>query len=240
MSTPTAEQFVRQAGPENSLPGGLSFFGASAVRDLPELAHRFAEDGYVLVKRFLCVPLLAVAYRYLWLSLQTGRGNWDDTRLVGTMSLYGDCLLECILEFATPAVESIASRKLRPGFAYGRLNKHGDVLERHRDRSACKISAILSLGHEVGEVRKTRPGYVWPMFMNGNPVACEPGDMIVFRACEVWHSREAFEGRSQAQVSLHYLDSDRQATIQTLCVSGSQLSLELLSRNGSRPSDSNA
>jgi hypothetical protein len=235
MSTPPAEQFVRQAGPESPLPGGPPFLGALAARDLSELARRFAGDGYVLVKGFLSDPLLAVAYRYLWLSLQTGRGNWDDTRVPGTMSLYGDCLLESILELATPAVERIASRKLRPGLAYGRLNKHGDVLERHRDRSACEVSAIVSLGHDVGEVRKTRPGYAWPMFMDGNPVACEPGDMIVFRACEVWHWREAFEGRNQAQVSLHYLDGDRQAAMQTLWLSGSRLSLELLNRKARQP-----
>jgi hypothetical protein len=262
MST-AAEQWVPTVDPESYLPREPLFVDALAAQNVPELARRFAEDGYVLVKGILSDPLLAVVHRYLWLNLQTGRGSWDDTKVPGTMSLYGDCLLESILELATPAVERITSKKLWPTFAYGRLNKHGDVLRRHRDRSPCEVSVNLSLGHDVREVRKIKPAYVWPIFMNGNPVACESGDMVVFKGCEVWHWREAFEGRNQAQVSLHYIDRDKKdaefyqwdnwpslgvsggealrpvcpqklPTIQELCFSSSQLSLELLNARALR------
>jgi hypothetical protein len=209
MSTTTAQQFVQKAEPEGYLPKEPLFLDALANRNVAELARRFEEDGYVLIKGFLSDPLLSVAYRYLWLNLQTGRGNWDDAKVPGTLSLYGDCLLESILELATPAVEQITSKKLWPTFAHGRLNKHGDVLTRHRDLSACEISATLSLGHDVRAVRTIKPDYVWPIFMDGNPVACAPGDMVIFKACEVLHWREAFEGRTQAQVSMHYIDRDR-------------------------------
>src|SRR5690349_18524049 len=111
MST-TARQFADKVEPESYLPRAPLFLQALAGQNFAELSRRFEEDGNVLIKGVLSDPLLAVAYRYLWLHLQTGRGNWDDTKVPGTMSLYGDCLLESILELATPVIEKATSKKL--------------------------------------------------------------------------------------------------------------------------------
>jgi hypothetical protein len=36
----------------------------------------------------------------------------------------------------------------------------------------------------------------------------KPGDMIIYRGCEVDHWREAFKGLNHAQMFMHYNDAD--------------------------------
>ena len=38
-------------------------------------------------------------------------------------------------------------------------------------------------------------------------VLLSPGDMLIYRGCEMEHWREAFEGETCAQVFLHYNDA---------------------------------
>jgi hypothetical protein len=55
-------------------------------------------------------------------------------------------------------------------------------------------------------------GYNWPMFVetedapDGVPISLEPGDIIIYRGCDVEHWREKFLGLNHAQLFLHYND----------------------------------
>jgi hypothetical protein len=42
----------------------------------------------------------------------------------------------------------------------------------------------------------------------GAPVYMEPGDMIIYRGCDVDHWRERYKGLNHAQVFLHYNDKN--------------------------------
>ena len=86
-------------------------------------------------------------------------------------------------------------------YSYARIYKKGDILARHKDRYSCEVSATLALGGES-----------WPIFLEpsgeegkeGIKVTLEPGDMLIYKGCEVEHWREAFEGENCGQVFLHY------------------------------------
>jgi hypothetical protein len=39
---------------------------------------------------------------------------------------------------------------------------------------------------------------------NQTPVQLAPGDMIIYKGCELLHWREPFQGNQHAQVFLHY------------------------------------
>ncbi len=195
--------------PQVYRPNEPLFLSALANLNVAELTYRFNENGYVKIERFLTEPLLSVAYSYMLLKLRTGEESHDRARIAGTMLLYGDCLMESILELSTLAIERITQKNLWPTFAYCRLYENRDVLRRHRDRPGCEISVSVSLGHDVRDVRKVSPDYAWPIYMNGNAVACEPGDMVIYKGCDVLHWREAFEGESQALLFLHYIDRER-------------------------------
>tara|TARA_R100001198_G_C5038583_1_gene100541 strand:- start:145 stop:516 length:372 start_codon:yes stop_codon:yes gene_type:complete len=79
-----------------------------------------------------------------------------------------------------------------------RIYKKGDVLADHRDRESCEISATLNLSGEK-----------WPIFFKDGDkpsikVVLKPGDLAIYKGCELNHWREAFEGEHCAQVFLHY------------------------------------
>ena len=47
-------------------------------------------------------------------------------------------------------------------------------------------------------------GEQWPIYMNGTPLYQEPGDLVIYRGCEIEHHRKPLKGKNQAQVFLHY------------------------------------
>jgi hypothetical protein len=146
--------------------------------------------------------LAAVACRYLENKAKNATGEEADTQVPGTYAQYSDPLMESLLEELLPTVEAVVGKPLFPTYAYCRLYKRGDVLKRHRDRPCCEFSVTLCLGSRGDDGAPA----VWPIFMDGTPVACAAGDMAIYRGFDVEHWREEFAGQSQAQVFLHYVD----------------------------------
>ena len=96
--------------------------------------------------------------------------------------------------------------KLNETYSYARIYKKGDILHRHKDRYSCEISTTLNLG-----------GDEWPIHLEpsgeegkeGVEVTMQPGDMLVYKGCDLEHWREAFEGENCGQVFLHYNDASK-------------------------------
>jgi len=131
-------------------------------------------------------------------------GVWNDSQMPETYSHYADIAMETLLIDVQPKMEKETGLDLIPTYAYARIYKNGDVLERHKDRFSCKISTTMNLG-----------GDPWPIYLEpsgktdreGIKVDLEPGDALIYRGCEVEHWREAFEGDNCGQVFLHYNDA---------------------------------
>jgi len=189
-------------------------------------AELFEKNRYILVKKFLQGPVLDVAHRYALMKVQTGQVTREDKQVPGTPSLYGDTLMETIMELALPQVEQLTGKKLFPTYAYFRVYGEGDELRPHIDRPSCEISFTICLGYNVKNVADSR--YQWPIFVDnskdyrhfgdealrlaqpgeGVPAYLNPGDCVIYRGCEVRHWREPFQGNHQAQAFIHYVDQD--------------------------------
>ena len=101
-------------------------------------------------------------------------------------------------------MENETDYKLNETYSYARIYKTGDVLHRHKDRSACKVSATLHLGGDPWTI------YLDPTGKEGQagiPVDLEPGDMLLYSGCDLEHWREEFRGKDCAQVFFHYNDA---------------------------------
>ena len=130
-------------------------------------------------------------------------GTYDDDQVPNTYSHYADIAMETLLLKCQPGMEKATGLKLNPAYSYARIYKKGDELKRHKDRFSCEISTTLNLG-----------GDPWPIFlepsgkkgMKGVKINLKPGDMLVYRGCDLEHWREPFEGDSCTQVFLHYND----------------------------------
>ena len=136
-----------------------------------------------------------------------------NVQIPNTYSQYANMAMETLLLKCQPDMEKATGLKLYPAYTYARIYKKGDELKRHKDRFSCEISTTMNLG-----------GDDWPIYLEPNSklggviegfgyvskntkgvrVDLKPGDMLVYRGCELEHWREKFKGKECVQVFLHY------------------------------------
>jgi len=193
-----------------------------------EIQNYFKDNKYVVIKNFLSPEICTILYQYTLLKTQREdhrytnyretyfekwEGTWEDPQAYGAYSLYGDPLMDGLLKLSTESLNTYTGLSLLPQYSYWRLYQKGDVLARHRDRDSCEISTTLCLGYNVSDVdQSVFPEYNWPMYVQSDdgeehPIPLNPGDMIIYRGCEVDHWRDKFIGKNHAQVFMHYNDS---------------------------------
>ena len=134
-------------------------------------------------------------------------------QIPNTYSQYANMAMETLLLKCQPDMEKATGLKLYPAYTYARIYKKGDELKRHKDRFSCEISTTMNLG-----------GDDWPIYLEPNSklggviegfgyvskntkgvrVDLKPGDMLVYRGCELEHWREKFKGKECVQVFLYY------------------------------------
>ena len=188
----------------------------------------FANNKYLVLKGFIDQNMAGLLYQYCLVKVQQMdfksmfakddyRPEWDgrfgDEQAPISYNSYGDAMMETILAASTRTLSQYVGFELTPNYSYWRLYQQGEVLLRHRDRESCEVSATLCLGYNTSNLDpKEHPDYDWPMFVetkdepDGVPIHLKPGDLIIYRGCEVEHWRERFIGLNHAQVFLHYND----------------------------------
>ena len=120
-------------------------------------------------------------------------GRWDDTQVPDTYFHYSDLVMETLLQKMKPLMEKETQTSLIETYSCARIYKKGDELKKHTDRPSCEISCTLNLGGEM-----------WPIFLDGEKILLNPGDMLIYKGYETEHWREPFTGNNCAQVFLHY------------------------------------
>jgi hypothetical protein len=169
----------------------------------------FQEKGYTLVKGFLDPQAVATVSRYLEYkhkrypeTNEAGGANSDPNSKI---AWYADPLIETILYNSTADIEQITGLKLFPSYSYSRIYTKGDELKPHVDRPACEISITCHVA-TVGEP--------WPIYMQApgkeaTKHILEPGDVCVYKGCEIKHWREtAVNTDINVQFMLHYTDQN--------------------------------
>ena len=145
--------------------------------------------NYFLLKRE------AVYYMYSnnWMYDNGVLGTWKDEQVPNTYSIYGDPVFDTLLMKVLPVMQRETGLDVIPTYSYARIYKKGDILKRHKDRPSCEISTTLNLG-----------GDPWSIFLEGEKVDLNVGDMLIYEGCKLEHWREPFEGEHCGQVFLHY------------------------------------
>ena len=178
----------------------------------------FKKNKYAIIRKAINKDLATFLYNYLLMKKQVydtciqekyishfetmlGYYEKDNEQIPNTFSFYSDISIETLMLKCQPIMEKTTSLKLYPAYTYGRIYKKGDILKRHKDRFSCEISTTMNLG-----------GDKWPIYLEpsgkegkkGVEVNLEPGDMLVYRGCELELWREKFKGKQSVQVFLHY------------------------------------
>ena len=158
--------------------------------------------GYEEAKSEIDAADLDFVTRYaLWQESATPERT--DNQSPGMHAVYEDSVMRFLHIQLWPRMEEITDLTLLPTYAYFRVYRPGAILESHRDRPACEVSATLLVSTNSKES--------WPLFIEGERIVQEPGEMAVYRGCEVEHWREPMTGLSNTfhvQLFVHYVDAD--------------------------------
>ena len=182
---------------------------------------RFKKNKYIVIKEAIPKDMAIFIYNYFLMKRQVydtcmeqryispyevllGFYEPADGQIPHTYSSYGDIVMETLMLKCQPIMEKTTGLKLQPAYTYARIYKKGDVLKRHKDRFSCEISTTMNLG-----------GDDWPLYLEpdaskgrevpgegyksentqGMRVDLKPGDMLVYRGCELEHWRNKFKGK---------------------------------------------
>jgi hypothetical protein len=200
------------------------------------MKNNFKEKSFLIIRNAITKDLAEFIYYYFLLKRQVAKtlidtkyispfvtyfGVWNDPQVMGTYSHYADTAMETLLMKVIPIMEKKTKLKLIPTYSFARIYKKGDVLKKHKDRESCEISTTLNLGGDPWpiyiEPDKTKGtfdknGYV-PSNSKGVKVELNPGDMLIYRGCDLEHWRNEFKGEDCAQVFLHYNDASSKLSL---------------------------
>ena len=123
-------------------------------------------------------------------------GLYPDSQCPNAFATYGDIAMETLLVMVKPVLEKYLKMSLIPTYAYARVYEKGSDLKKHKDRKSCDFSTTMNLG-----------GDLWPIYIDNKKVNLKPGDMLIYRGCDLTHWRDEFKGNFCSQVFLHYNDS---------------------------------
>ena len=172
------------------------------------------KNNYKVIRQVISKELTDFVYSYFLMKRNVARkmyddryisqsnydyGRWNEEQIPETYSHYADIAMETLLQNLQPKMEEETGLKLTPTYSYARIYKKGDILHRHKDRYSCEVSTTLNLG-----------GDDWPIYLEpsgeegkeGIKVDMQPGDMLVYKGCDVEHWREEFTGENCGQVFL--------------------------------------
>lgn len=162
----------------------------------------FQTYGAVHVKK-LIDPDLAKFLSHVLLRNSSRNANGDEQVPTAMTVMEHEILFETLLERVWPLIEIALDKELIPTYAYARLYKNGNILEKHTDRPACEISVTLQLGRSHH--------YSWPIYMGKNRYDLAEGDAVIYQGCDIEHWREPCdgpEGYYSGQVFLHFVDKN--------------------------------
>jgi len=119
--------------------------------------------------------------------------------------VYGDPAFDMVMAMSVEDIGNIVGKKLIPQYTYARIYKKGSDLKIHSDRPECQYSVTLSLG---GKYEKLWPIHIKDYSGNTHEIPLDEGDMVVYHGTELEHWRDEFEGDTQYQLFMHYVDAE--------------------------------
>ena len=172
---------------------------------MSKIVENFKKNKYATIRLAVPSELQDLVTQYaLFDEMQDFHPDID--QVIGAHFKYADPLMETFLLHFQKVIEESTGLTLLPTYSFFRVYRPGDELTPHTDRPACEISATVCFNFHYND-----PSYSWPIFMDKTPVELHPGDMAIYRGCEVNHWREKFaapEGSWHVQGFFHYVDAN--------------------------------
>lgn len=165
----------------------------------------FNKDSYCLVKNAISDEIRDFVTQYaLFDEMQNyAPDHPHDQDLLSAHSRYADPAMESMLLHIKPIIEEYTGLELYPTYSYYRVYRTGDELLPHTDRPSCEISASLCFNYDY-------ENYKWPIYMGGKEVNLDPGDLVIYKGCDIEHWRKKMDIPYEAwhvQGFFHYVNA---------------------------------
>jgi hypothetical protein len=168
----------------------------------------FKENGFQIIRNFLETDFVEFIQDYFSMKANSGDIVFSEQQVIGSYEWYGDTMTETILQNSCEPISNIIGIKILPTYSFVRLYMQEDELEKHIDRPSCEISATLSLGYDKS--KGINPIY-FSKFMDGSnaeEILLNPGDLCIYRGCNLYHWRPPIENKWLLQTFLHFVDAE--------------------------------
>ena len=167
--------------------------------------EQFKKDGFCIVRSVISEELRDFVTQYALID-EMQDFSPDGSQVPKAHAKYADPAMESMLLHLHSAMESYTGLKLHPTYSFYRVYRNGDELTPHRDRPSCEISATLCFNYNYNDKH-----YQWPIYIGESGAAADlkPGDMLIYRGCDLSHWREKFnppEDCWHVQGFFHYVD----------------------------------
>ena len=167
---------------------------------------QFQDKGFEIIKGYALPYFSAYLRQYFALIVKNNPFLYGgDGQAPNSHCVYGDPAFDLAMMFSGEDISKIVGKNLIPQYTYARIYNKGSDLKIHSDRPECQYSVTLSLG---GEYDKPWPIWIKDRAGKSHEVPLEEGDMLVYSGCELEHWREEFEGDTQYQLFMHYVDAE--------------------------------
>lgn len=166
----------------------------------------YEEKGFEVKQEF--IPRFFAQYLRNYFDLLNKNGqvpNKGDGQVVKSVGIYGDPAFDTLMLMCLSSVEEVVGKKLLPTYTYARIYFNGADLLPHKDRDECEHSVSLSLGGTSSAL--------WPLWFKNEDkepeyAAMYEGDAVVYQGNKVNHWRDEFEGETQFQLFMHYVEAE--------------------------------
>jgi len=120
--------------------------------------------------------------------------------------LYGDGFCEAIGLTKIPELEHYMGGK--PSLTYALLRQYQNKasLIWHRDRWQCEYSASIQLSKTAWPMHFARNATIGGEWKKDASIILQQGDAILYKGCEVYHSRDKLKHHRSRHLFLHYVE----------------------------------
>lgn len=168
----------------------------------------FEKNGCCVVKSVITKELRKFITQYALFDRMQNFDINSEVMVKGSYEKYLDPAMETLLLMLKDTMEKHTELELLPTYSFFRIYTNGTELFKHTDRPSCEISCSICLDYEFEDKH-----FKFPIFIEGNEVFLEPGDMVIYKGCELEHWRDKLVCSNDdwhAQVFLHYVDKNGQ------------------------------
>lgn len=166
--------------------------------------QQLIDNNYIHIPNFISKEEANnLADQLIYFSKTIGNDMHYDPQAPNSLAKYNFLPFVKVLVKKINEVSEILKEDVLPTYTYTRIYKHGEVLNRHRDRAACEISITLNL-------KKDNDWPIWFQKPNGEEISLElnQGDAVMYLGEISDHWRNAYQGQEHVQLFLHYIRAE--------------------------------